>query len=281
MITQAYTDGLEKALGRVIADMRREVEAKAAEGRAVIAELKARNAELEARHVALEADIRAMVGARLAELRDGADGAPGERGEPGEPGRDGEPGPRGEPGLKGDPGEAGPPGDPGPVGPPGKLGVVREWRRGVHYEGDCVTCGGSLWQAQRDTGEPPGHEDWTLLAAKGADAKEVEPVGLYNPVISYARLSIVSLDGGAFISTRDNPGPCPGDGWRQLTQRGKSGKPGEKGDKGDKGQPGASVIAVDIDRETFELRCVRDDGEILKASLLPAFEEYHRQVSNG
>lgn len=318
---EVLADELAGIAKDVESDVRRQTETIIAQAQRQLAEMEARFMERRFALREFETDVLGRIETRLAEIRspvDGSDGAPGERGEPGErgpagePGRDGEPGPRGEAGPQGDRGEAGPPGEPGPrgergepgergadglpgergekgdsgergaEGPPGKLGIVREWTRGVHYEGDCVTCGGSLWQAAKDTGEMPGHEDWLLLASKGQDGASPDPRGLYDPEGQYARLSIVSLDGGAFIATRDNPGPCPGDGWRLLVARGKSGKPGEKGDpglKGDKGDPGPGL--ADVRREGFSLLFIRTDGEVIGCDLRSAFEEYHRQARLG
>jgi hypothetical protein len=171
-------------------------------------------------------------------------------------------------------------GEPGKPGEPGKLPAVKDWTRGVHYAGDVVTCGGSLWQASRDTGEPPGHDDWTLLAAKGRDATEIEHRGAYDPDASYSHLNIVALDGGAFLSLRDNPGPCPGDGWRLLVARGKPGKPGEPGPRstepGREGKPGVGVADISVDG--FALIVSLTDGGTIVRDMRPMFEEYHAQV---
>lgn len=51
--------------------------------------------------------------------------------------------------------------------------------------------------------------------------------GLFNPQESYRALDVVSLDGGAFVAKRDNPGMCPGDGWQIIAMRGKTGPKGE------------------------------------------------------
>lgn len=225
----------------------------------------------------------------------GAVGPVGPKGDKGDAGDRGEtivgpPGPQGEKGDKGDTGDVGPegpagargldgaPGERGLEGPPGKLPVVREYARGVHYEGEVVTSAGSLWQALRDTGEAPGHEDWSCLAARGRDAIEIEHRGTYDPEGDYLRNNVVALDGGAFMSLRDNPGPCPGDGWRLLVKQGKPGKPGDRGPKGDRGDqgiagPGIAKLAMD----GFNLVAVLSDGEMVTCSLRPAFEEYHRQ----
>lgn len=211
----------------------------------------------------------------------GEPGAPGERGEPGLNGESGPQGERGEPGPQGEPGPPGRDGAPGPEGPPGKLGIVREWARGVHYEGDVVTCGGSLWQASRDTGEVPGHEDWLLLAAKGADAREIEHRGAYDLDGSYRRNNIVALDGGSFMALRDDPGICPGEDWRLLVARGSRGRQGEKGDRGlpgERGEPGIGFEDIVIDPERFTLSVIRSDGHVIERDLQPVFEFYHRMA---
>lgn len=224
----------------------------------------------------------------------GTDGVPGERGERGDPGERGEagqpgdPGPRGEPGERGEAGsvgergERGEPGERGLEGPAGKLPAVKEWIRGVHYAGAVVTCGGSLWQASKDTGEAPGHEDWTLLAAAGRNAREIEHRGAYDPDGAYSRLNIAALDGGAFMALRDGPGPCPGDGWRLLVARGKAGKPGDRGEQGERGLPGPEgnpgVGISDISIDGFALIVSLTNGDTIARDLQPMFEEYHAQV---
>ena len=74
---------------------------------------------------------------------------------------------------------AGPSGPQGPqgekgesvVGPPGKLPIVQPWRsETVFYQGDVVTYEGGMFQALRDTGQPPHHCDWICLARGGRDA---------------------------------------------------------------------------------------------------------------
>jgi hypothetical protein len=114
----AQLDGLEKALGAVVAEVRR----------GFLQELDLFKA---ARADAL-AELSTRVDARLAELRNGEPGAPGERGEPGEPGApgnvgaEGPAGPQGEPGERGEPGEAGAEGPAGEMGPPGAPGAPGE-----------------------------------------------------------------------------------------------------------------------------------------------------------
>jgi hypothetical protein len=222
---------------------------------------------------ALAAALTDKVDARLATVRDGKDVDPAEverleaslRQDLADALADVREQLRADPSLKGEPGE------------PGKLPAVKDWTRGVHYAGDVVTCGGSLWQASRDTGEPPGHDDWTVLATKGQDAKEFEPRGLYDPNAQYERLNIVALDGGSYVALRDDPGPCPGDGWRAWCQRGKPGKPGDPGPKStEPGPPGVGIADISVDG--FALIVSLTDGGTIVRDMRPMFEEYHAQV---
>jgi len=94
-------------------------------------------AKLQARVVELESALNGKIDARLAQIRDGSPGVPGERGltgEPGPRGEKGDPGPAGADGLTGEPGPVGPSGvtgergaigqtgEPGPPGPRGERG---------------------------------------------------------------------------------------------------------------------------------------------------------------
>jgi hypothetical protein len=172
----------------------------------------------------------------------GPAGLTGEAGPAGARGDIGPPGERGDIGPRGEKGEAG---ERGPEGRPGKLPVVKAWRDGeVHYEGDVVTHAGTTWQALKDTGRSPGTRDWIALASG------IDPCGRFDPEAAYRRLSLVALNGGSFIAIKDDPGPCPGDGWLLLVSQGKSGKqgpPGERGPQGErgmKGEPGKPATAT-------------------------------------
>jgi hypothetical protein len=65
--------------------------------------------------------------------------------------------------LRGGAGEAGArgeKGDKGEPGAPGLLPIVKAYERGkVHYRADVVVHEGSMWQAVRDTGHAPPHDD--------------------------------------------------------------------------------------------------------------------------
>jgi len=172
------------------------------------------------------------------------------------------------------------PGPQGPPGPPGNEAPIKRWAEGaVFYQGDRVVKDGSTYQALRDTGREPTHEgDWICTAAKGADAVEPEHCGLYAPSGSYRRLSIVALDGGSYWAIKDDPGPCPGDGWRQLVQRGKPGQRGDRGERGERGLRGETVKQVgwreDLDNyRAFPLYSDGTEGPALP--LHKFFERYH------
>src|SRR5262245_23726201 len=77
---------------------------------------------------------------------------------------------------------------------PAKFPVVREWTDRVHYEGSVVACRGATWQATRDTGQEPPHEDWTLLAARGAPGRGFTVKGTFAADLQYRALDVVALD---------------------------------------------------------------------------------------
>jgi hypothetical protein len=237
--------------------------------------------------------------------RDGVDGAPGRDGADGAPGRDGLDGAAGRDGIDGkdvDPAEVqamvakavseieipaprdgidgkdgrdgidGKDGRDGIDGKDGLLPLIRAWDDRVHYAGECVTRNGATWQAQRDTGREPPHEDWLCIAAAGRDGRSFTFRGTYEPSETYAALDVVALDGGSFVALSDAPEDAPGSGpnWKLLVQRGKPGQKGEKGDRGDigpkgrDGLPGPALIAADVsDEGVLTLTC--DDGRTVTA----------------
>jgi len=172
------------------------------------------------------------------------------------------------------------PGRPGEPGPPGKLPVVRAWSDAVHYEADVVTHGGAVYQAQRDTGREPPHEDWLLIAAAGRDGQDGRSLNIrstWNEGETYHRLDVVALNGAAFCARRDDPGPCPGDGWQMIAAQGKTGKPGEpgRGLRGDPGRPGPPVAAMHIDAEGM-LTLTNADGSVVTCDLYPVLAKAGR-----
>lgn len=113
----------------------------------------------------------------------------------------------------------------------------------VYYEGEVVAHKGSTWQATKDTGQMPPHPDWIGLAFRGMDGTGPQPRGVFKEAERYNFLDIVTRDGGSFIARKDDPGPCPGEGWQLLVQRkngkdGASGEPGPRGERGERGERG-------------------------------------------
>src|SRR5262245_31278038 len=178
-VAELLAGGVGDAIARVIAEKEQEFRALVAEYRRELAELRAAIAE-----------ERLKANATLAILQEGKEGPPGrdgERGKGGPPGRDGLPG---LPGRDGEKGKDGPPG----LGLEAlgfefdgertvtfkfgdKVNVITlatplyrgVYRAGEPYKrGDCVTHGGSLFHANRDTAEQPERSrDWTLAVKRG------------------------------------------------------------------------------------------------------------------
>jgi hypothetical protein len=202
-------------------------------------------------NVVLEA-IRDETSQRLADLKDGETGAPGDKGDPGAPGKD---------------------------GAPGKLVAAKAWTDGVHYEAALVTHEGALWQAQRDTGKVPGDsDDWICLAARGAPAPQFRICSTYNAESVYTELSIVALNGSSFVARKDNPGPCPGDDWQLWSQPSRPGKPGIQGERGEPGPPGAVLepIALVVN-DAGVLSLTMNDGSTHEADFYPLLDKVARR----
>lgn len=179
--------------------------------------------------------------------------------------------------AKGDPGER------GADGKPGKLPEVRAWSEGVHYEGGVVTHGGATWQALRDTGNRPPHEDWVCLAAmgrSGADGRSLTVRGTYSEEITdYRALDVVALNGVTFVSRRDDPGECPGDGWQLMSMHGRPGKPGDRGLqglRGERGLPGEPVRGLTVDGDGI-LTLTNGDGSTVICDLYPLLDRLGRR----
>ncbi len=172
-------------------------------------------------------------------------------------------------------------GEQGERGLDGKLSAVGEWEDRVYRDSDVVTFGGSLYQAERDTGKPPSHTDWRCIVPAGSDGIDGRSLNLratWSPTETYARLDVVSLDGGVFMARRDNPGPCPGDGWMLGVQRGKAGIKGERGEpgaKGDRGSPAPRIVDISLDA-TGLVVLTYDDGATLERDWAPALAQIAR-----
>src|SRR5690606_5059362 len=112
-------------------------------------------------------------------------------------------------GRDGTDGKDGAPGERGAEGPMGKLPVVREWEDRVYYEGEVCTFEGGAFQALRDTGKAPTHEDWICIVRAGrdgADGRSFAIRGTYAEDAEYRVLDVVAMNGASFAARRDDPG---------------------------------------------------------------------------
>jgi hypothetical protein len=103
---------------------------------------------------------------------------------------------------------------------------------------------------------------------------------------------MVALNGSGFIARRDDPGPCPGEGWQLIASCGKPGKPGLKGERGDRGEPGekgerglpgrdaAQLKGFRVDKKNYTLTPIMSNGELEPIKLRDYFEQYNEE-SNG
>jgi hypothetical protein len=148
--------------------------------------------------------------------------------------------------------------------PPAKFQTIRAWQPDtIYHEGAIVAFAGGTWQAQRDTGKAPGTKDWVALAVAGRDGRTPRVRGTYSADATYQALDLVMRESSSFISTRDDPGPCPGDGWQMIAcggKRGAAGEKGERGPRGDAGASGATICDWKIDRARYVATPVMSDG---------------------
>jgi hypothetical protein len=151
--------------------------------------------------------------------------------------------------------------------PPAKFPVIDAWRPDtIYHEGDIVVFAGGTWQAQRDTGKAPGTKDWVALAVAGRDGRTPQVRGTYSADAAYQALDFVMRESSSFIATRDDPGPCPGNGWQMIACGGKRGAAGEKGERGvqgpqgNPGLSGATIRGWTIDREKYVATPLMSDG---------------------
>ena len=220
--------------------------------------------------------------------KDGADGAPGIglQGEQGARGERGEPGVHG---LNGADGERGERGEKGDTGAPGMLPIVKLWRESVvHYAGEVCAFDGGLYQALQDTATVPLASEWICLATAGADGKDgvdgksLNICGTYEEAGTYKALDVVTLDSKWHVAKYDNPGACPGPGWKSGPGIGKTGKPGPQGERGARGDPGRTITIAswETNAESYELVPVMSDGTRGAAvSVRELFEQYQLEAN--
>jgi hypothetical protein len=109
--------------------------------------------------------------------------------------------------------------------------------------------------------------------------------GTFDQAAVYRHLDIVALGGSSFIARRDQPGPCPGEGWQLIASAGKPGKPGPKGEPGEagaRGEPGAAaptIVGWKIDRKAYAATPILSDrSETPPLELRGLFEQFHTEA---
>jgi hypothetical protein len=152
---------------------------------------------------------------------------------------------------------------------PGKLPVAKIWRpETVIYQAEFVSHDGALWQAKKDTAQPPGGSDWICAARAGRDAITPTVKGTYDARKRYKALDIVAMDGGSFIAKHDDPGAPGGDGWQLIARQGKPGRQGAtgprgaRGDKGERGEDGATTVSWQVDRVNYRVSPLMSNGKV-------------------
>lgn len=226
-------DILAEELGAVAGRVERE---SALRITAALSDLRARDAERELTLTRFMQSITERIEARMALVRDGVDGAPGERGMqgerglPGERGEQGLPGERGEQGLPGERGETGlqglqgDRGERGEVGPPGQTGERgAPGERGI--DGQPGTNGDNGLPGERGTpgerGLPGEPGERGLPGERGEMGPEgrLPVVKAWEDKVHYAG-EVVSHEGSSWQAKRDT-GTSPGsDDWNLIAARG-------------------------------------------------------------
>jgi len=82
--------------------------------------------------------------------------------------------------------------------------------------------------------------------------------GTHNPNAKYSVNDVVAKEGGSFIARKNDPGPCPGDGWQLLARQGARGIAGPPGERGPSGR---SIVSWKVDRQHFLVIPIMSDGK--------------------
>ncbi len=182
----------------------------------------------------------------------------------------------------------------GPPGRPGadaKLPRVKIWREdNVYYEGDCVAFGGSLYQAQCDTGKSPLFaKHWLCVATLNVSRKLSAVTNWFAVDASeYCALDAVLVDGTSYLAIVDDPGLCPmGKGWQLLAAAGSDGATGPRGERGERGligprgEPAPTITGWRVDRASYTVVPVLSNGiEGAPLELRGLFEQFFNEVAS-
>ena len=104
----------------------------------------------------------------------------------------------------------------------------------------------------------------------GVDGRSFVIRGTWSETETYRELDVVVINGASFAAERDDPGPCPGDGWQMIAAQGKRGNAGERGAgaRGERGAPGPPAVALDVNDEGM-LTLTNADGSTVTCDLYP------------
>ena len=122
-----------------------------------------------------------------------------------------------------------------------------------------------------EKGDPGEKGDKGDPGERGADGQGFELRGVWSSAESYARLAVVQLDNAVFAAIRDDPGPCPGDGWMQFSWRGKPGRPGQPGARG---MDGLWPVAIRMDSTGLVILTL-NDGTTVEGDFAPQLRQLH------
>lgn len=158
----------------------------------------------------------------------------------------------------------------------GRIDLAEPWVMGVHYARQIRTHAGGTWQALKDTASEPPHADWQCLSAPGAQGPALEVRGAFERDLFYRAYDVVLLNGSSFVAVQDEPGACPGPGWKLLASaggRGKQGDPGKPGTPGKPGRDGNEVAALHLDGAKIVLTMSDGVEHVVDLSALLGVEE--------
>ncbi len=83
--------------------------------------------------------------------------------------------------------------------------------------------------------------------------------------------------GSCFVARRNDPGPCPGDGWQLIAQRGQRGEAGLRGERGEPGHrgPAGRIASATIDNQGL-LTLTAEDGATTTCDFYPVLTQVVR-----
>jgi len=144
------------------------------------------------------------------------------------------------------------------------------------YEGLMVSLQAGLAGIRNGEPGPPGERG--EQGQQGLSGLSFRIRGTWIEINEYRALDVVALGGASFAAKRDDPGPCPGDGWQLIAAQGKRGHQGEQGlegAKGDRGEPGLPVVALTVSDEGA-LTLTNGDGSVVTCDLYPVLAKVAR-----